>query len=62
MIHARRMIETNPSQAPMDTEALMECIEACFDYAQACSACADTAITSCPLWQVKCSSSSYPVH
>ena len=31
MTYARRMIETNPSDAMADMAALTECIEACFD-------------------------------
>ena len=41
MTHAQRMIQTNPSPAPADTATLAECIEACFDCSQTCSACAD---------------------
>ena len=44
MNHAKRMIETNPSPAPVDAPTLAECIEACFDCAQACTACADACI------------------
>src|SRR5919112_96089 len=36
MTQARRMIETNPSGPAVDAEALVECIEACYDCAQAC--------------------------
>ena len=44
MTHARQMIETNPSQVSVDTDALVECIEACFDCAQTCTACADACV------------------
>ncbi len=44
MTHAQRMIETNPSSAPVDALAFAECIEACFDCAQACTACADACL------------------
>jgi hypothetical protein len=38
------MVQTNPSQAPVDESTLVECIEACFECAQACTACADACI------------------
>ncbi len=42
---ARRMLETNPSGAAVDAASLAECIEACFDCAQVCTAsCAE----ACP--------------
>ena len=44
MTHAREMIQTNPSQGSLDTDTLVECIEACFDCAQACTACADACL------------------
>ena len=44
MTHARQMIETNPSQVSVDTDALVECIEACFDCAQTCTACAEACL------------------
>jgi hypothetical protein len=44
MNHAKRMIETNPSPAPVDAPTLAECIEACFDCAQTCTACADACL------------------
>ncbi len=44
MTHARRMIETNPSDPAVEAKALVECIEACFDCAQACTACADACL------------------
>jgi hypothetical protein len=44
MTHAREMIETNPNQVSLDTDALVECIEACFDCAQTCTACADACL------------------
>ena len=40
MTYDRQMIETNPSGTVVDAGALVECIEACFDCEQACSACA----------------------
>lgn len=44
MTHAQQMVQTNPSQAPVDRSTLVECIEACFDCAQSCTACADACI------------------
>ena len=44
MTHAQQMVQTNPSQAPVDAGTLVECIEACFDCAQACTACADACL------------------
>ena len=41
MTHARQMVETNPSRPIVDQDTLVECIEACFDSSQACTACAD---------------------
>jgi hypothetical protein len=38
------MIETNPSQVSVDTDVLVECIEACLDCAQTCTACADVCL------------------
>jgi len=42
--HAQQMVQTNPSQPPVDESTLVECIEACFDCAQACTMCADACI------------------
>ena len=44
MSYARKMLETNPSGAIVDAAALAECIEACFDLAQACTASADACL------------------
>jgi hypothetical protein len=44
MTHAERMIETNPSPAPVDSPTLAECIDACFDCDQTCTACADACL------------------
>ena len=41
MSHARPMVETNPSGVEVDASVLVECIEACFDCAQSCTACAE---------------------
>ena len=48
MTHARRMIEANPTPAPVDAATLAECIEACFDCAQTCTACADACLGEQP--------------
>lgn len=45
MTHARKMIETNPSGAMVDAATLAECIEACFDRAQTCTACSDACLS-----------------
>lgn len=44
MTYSQRMIETNPNPAPVDAASLTGCIEACFDCAQASSACADACL------------------
>ena len=44
MSYAKQMSESNPSQAPVDTDTLVECIEACFDCIQSCTACADASL------------------
>ncbi len=44
MTHVRKMIETNPSGAVVDAATLAESIEACFDCAQTCAACADACL------------------
>ena len=44
MTHVQQMVQTNPTQAPVDESTLVECIEACFDCAQSCTACADACI------------------
>jgi len=31
MIHPREMLDTRPGTAAVDVEALMECVQACFD-------------------------------
>ena len=44
MIHAEQMLQTNPSSAVVDAPTLVECIEAYFDCAQSCTACADACL------------------
>lgn len=41
MSHARQMLETHPRTLAMEIGPLVACIDACFDCAQACTACAD---------------------
>ena len=41
MTHAREMLDTYPGTAAIDASALVECIEACFDCDQSCSADVD---------------------
>ena len=44
MAFAQPMAQTTPQKSPLDTGALIECIRACFDGAQACTACADACL------------------
>ncbi len=53
MTHTQQMVQTNPSQAPVDEPTLVECIEACFDCAQACTACADACLAEEKVDQLK---------
>jgi hypothetical protein len=41
MTYAGPMTQANPSKPSVDVDALVECIKACFDCAQACTADAD---------------------
>src|SRR5690349_16460737 len=41
MTYAAPMVQGNPSKPPVDVNALVECIRACFDCAQACTADVD---------------------
>jgi hypothetical protein len=41
MAYAKQLLETHPSPAHVDREILARCIEACFECAQSCTACAD---------------------
>jgi hypothetical protein len=41
MAHARQILETHQRPLPVDTGVLAACIDACFDCAQSCTACAD---------------------
>jgi len=42
--HTRRMLETHPSGAAVDPDALVGCVQASFDCEQSCTACADACI------------------
>ena len=41
MTHAQQLLETHPQGAAIEAGALVAGIEACFDCAQSCTACAD---------------------
>ena len=45
MTHTREMLDTYPGTVVMmDADALVECIEVCFDCSQSCTACADACL------------------
>ncbi len=44
MTRAQWMNKTNSSQAPVDIDAPVECVEACFHCPQTCTACADACL------------------
>lgn len=43
-MHVQEMIRTHPSVHGAVNDALIRCIEACYDCAQACTACADASL------------------
>jgi hypothetical protein len=43
-MHAQQIISTHPQVQGSDNDALIACIEACYDCAQACTACADACL------------------
>jgi hypothetical protein len=43
-MHAQEMIATHPQVRGQTNEALIRCIEACYDCAQTCTACADACL------------------
>ena len=43
-MYARQMLETQPRKLAVDSNALADCIEACYACAQSCAACADTCL------------------
>ena len=45
MTHTQQMVETYPGETTFDRQALIACIEACFDCAQSCTACADACLS-----------------
>jgi hypothetical protein len=46
LTHAREILDTHSGPVSMDVDALVECIEECFDCAHTCSACADACLAS----------------
>ena len=54
MTHAREMLDTHPDTAAMDADALVECVEACFDCSQTCSACVDACLGEEMVGHLKC--------
>lgn len=43
-MHVSEMLDTSPGNPILSNDALITCIEACFDCAQSCSACADACL------------------
>jgi hypothetical protein len=43
-MHAQEMISTHPQARGATNDALIRCIEACYDCAQVCTACADACL------------------
>ena len=43
-VHAQQIISTHPQVQGSTNEALIACIEACYDCSQACTACADACL------------------
>jgi hypothetical protein len=43
-MHVQQMISTHPQVRGQINDALIRCIESCFDCAQACTACADACL------------------
>lgn len=43
-MHVQEMIRTHPQTREESDDALIRCIEACYDCAQACTACADACL------------------
>ena len=44
MTHARAMLDTHPRELGLPADHLAAAIEACFDCAQTCTACADACV------------------
>jgi hypothetical protein len=44
MTHAQQLLETHPRTVQVESEALIACIDACFDCSQSCTACADACL------------------
>ncbi len=55
MTHTLDMMRTNPAQPGIDETVLARCVDACFDCAQTCTACADACLgESDPSMLVRC--------
>lgn len=44
MTRVQEMVQSNPNGALVDEATLVECIDACFECAQTCSACAEAGV------------------
>jgi hypothetical protein len=44
MTHVQEMLRTSPTEVQFDEQALVRCVEECFDCAQTCTACADACL------------------
>jgi transposase len=53
IMHAREMIRTHPDVQGNMSEALVQCIEACYACAQACTACADACLAEAMVDQLR---------
>ena len=42
--HVQQMLQTHPGRPALDRDALLQCIQACFDCAQSCISCADACL------------------
>ena len=43
-MHVSEMLDTSPAKPVLPNDALVQCIEACFDCAHSCNACADACL------------------
>lgn len=43
-MHVSEMLDTSPAKPLVENDALVRCIEACFDCAHSCNACADACL------------------
>jgi Domain of Unknown Function (DUF326) len=44
MTHTQQMLQTHPRSAAIESDVLLQCIDACFDCAQSCTACSDACL------------------